>query len=104
MFHTYIIKQDSHIYVPYSRPNGWTDRAEIFCGHLGAVWGGYRLKKSKFFFLENFFVKNFLFKFFFPRATPGPSASYFWISLFKAHVYWLNLCKFQLYKNKIKCA
>ena len=32
----YIIKQDSHIYVPYSRPNGWTDWAEIFCGHSEA--------------------------------------------------------------------
>ena len=31
----YIIKQDIRIYVPYSRPNGWTDWAEIFCGHSG---------------------------------------------------------------------
>ena len=29
--HIYIIKQDIRIYVPYSRPNGWTDCAEIFC-------------------------------------------------------------------------
>ena len=35
----YIIKQDSHIYVPYSRPNGWTDWAEIFCGHSGVTGG-----------------------------------------------------------------
>ena len=29
----YIIKQDIRIYVPYSRPNGSTEWAEIFCGH-----------------------------------------------------------------------
>ena len=29
--HIYTIKQDIRIYVPYSRPNGWTDWAEIFC-------------------------------------------------------------------------
>ena len=28
----YIIKQDIHIYVPYNRPNGWTDWAKFFCG------------------------------------------------------------------------
>ena len=33
------IKQDSHIYVPYSQPNGWTDWAEIFCGHSGVAGG-----------------------------------------------------------------
>ena len=27
----YIIKQDFRICVPYSRPNGWTEWAEIFC-------------------------------------------------------------------------
>ena len=35
----YIIKQDIRIYVPYSRPNGWTDWAEIFCGHSGMAGG-----------------------------------------------------------------
>ena len=27
-------KQDIRIYDPYSRPNGWTEWADIFCGHL----------------------------------------------------------------------
>ena len=35
----YIIKQDIRKYVPYSRPNGWTDWAEIFCGHSGVAGG-----------------------------------------------------------------
>ena len=26
----YIIKQDIHIYVPFGRPNGWTEYAEFF--------------------------------------------------------------------------
>ena len=26
----FMIKQDIHIYVAYSRPDGWTDWAEIF--------------------------------------------------------------------------
>ena len=52
----YIIKQDIRIYVPYSRPNGWTDWAEIFCRHSRVAGGDHRLKKSNFIFLiENFF-------------------------------------------------
>ena len=47
----------------YSRPNGWTDWAEYFCGHSGGVL----VKNSKFFFLKHLKKK-------FPRATPGPSA------------------------------
>ena len=35
----YIIKQDIHIYVAYSRPNGWTDLAGIFCGHSWVAGG-----------------------------------------------------------------
>ena len=35
----YIIKQDIRIYVPYSRPNCWTDWAEIFRGHSGVAGG-----------------------------------------------------------------
>ena len=35
----YIIKQDIRIYVVYSRPNGWIDWAENFCGHTGSVIG-----------------------------------------------------------------
>ena len=29
----YIIKQDNSIYVAKSRPNDWTEWADIFCGH-----------------------------------------------------------------------
>ena len=39
----YILKQDiMHIYVAYSRPNSWTEWADIFCGHswvAGGVFG-----------------------------------------------------------------
>ena len=35
----FIIKQDIRIYVPYSRPNGWTDWAEILWGHSGMAGG-----------------------------------------------------------------
>ena len=46
----YIIKQDIHIniYVAYSRPNGWTDWAEFFCGQSWVAGGCYRLKNSTF--------------------------------------------------------
>ena len=56
----YIIKQDIriHIYVVYSRPNGWTDWAEIF-----VAGGCYRLKKMKKF----------------SRATLDHSASFIYI-------------------------
>ena len=47
----YIIKQDIRIYVPYSRPNGWTDWAEIFCGHSWVAGG----LKNPIFFFQNFF-------------------------------------------------
>ena len=45
----YIIKQDIHIYVPYSRPNDWTVWTELFCGHSWVAWGCHRLKKNHFF-------------------------------------------------------
>ena len=72
LIYIYIIKQDIRIYVPYSRPNGWTDWAEIFCGHSGVAGGCFRQKKS-IIFLKTFLkkIKNF----FFLRATLGPSAS-----------------------------
>ena len=35
-----------YLYVVYRRPNGWTEWAEIYCGHSGVC---YRLKNSKFF-------------------------------------------------------
>ena len=31
--------QDIRIYVAYSRPNSWTDWAEIFCGHSWVAGG-----------------------------------------------------------------
>jgi len=43
-----------YIYVAYSRPNGWTDWAEICCGHSGVAGGVIGFKKSKF-------VKNIFF-------------------------------------------
>ena len=51
----YIIKQDIRVYesVAYCWPNGWTEWAEIFCGH-SKVGGGV----------------------FFKGTMPGPSASY----------------------------
>ena len=55
-------------YVAYSRPNGWTEWAETFCGH-SEVKGDVLGKKKTFFHL----LKN---KFqYFPWATPGSSAS-----------------------------
>ena len=56
-------KQNTRIYVAYSRPNGWTDWAEIFCGHSWVAGGCYRHKIHFFQF------------YFFSRATPGSSAS-----------------------------
>jgi len=42
----YIIKQAIriYIYVAYSRPNGWTGWAEIFCRHLWVAGDCYRQK------------------------------------------------------------
>jgi len=51
----YIIKQDIRIYVPYGRPNGWTEWPEICCGHSWIAWGFYRLKEIVFLFLFLFF-------------------------------------------------
>ena len=38
-----MIKQDIRIYIyiyaAYSRPNGWTDWAEFFCGHSWVAGG-----------------------------------------------------------------
>ena len=74
----YIIKQDIHIYVPYSRPNGWTEWAEIFCGQSWVAGGCYRLKKLEFFSFKTFFFRksffqNFLFSnFFSSTGNAGP--------------------------------
>ena len=35
----YTIKQEIRIYVPYSRPNGWTEWAEFVCGHSWVAGG-----------------------------------------------------------------
>ena len=53
----YVIKQDIHMYFAHSRPTDRTDWAEIFCGLSWVADMYYRLNK-----------------FFFSRATPGPSA------------------------------
>ena len=47
--------------LPIAGQTALSDWAEFFCGHSWVVGGCYRLKKSKYFF---------------PRATPGPSASH----------------------------
>ena len=49
-FNNILVKQDICVCV-YSRPNGWTNWAEIFCGHSLVAGGCLRLKKSK----KNFF-------------------------------------------------
>ena len=52
-------REPEHIYVAYSKPNGWTDWTEILCGRSWVAEGCYRLKNSIFFC--NFFL----------QATPG---------------------------------
>ena len=47
-----------YINVTYSRPSGWTDWADIFCGHSWVA--GERLKLKKF---ENIFFKIIIFLF-----------------------------------------
>ena len=37
------------MYVVYSRPNSWTDWAEIFCGHSGVAEGVIGKKNRTFF-------------------------------------------------------
>ena len=64
MFNLYNKTRHSYIYVTNNRPNGWTEWAEIFCGHSGVPGG----------VLEFFFFKNLFYKFF-SRATLCPSAS-----------------------------
>ena len=53
-----MIKQDIHIYVSSGRPNGWTEWADIFCGHSWVA----RLKIK--------YLKKKI-----PLATLGPSVS-----------------------------
>ena len=36
-------------YVAYSRPNGWTDWVEFFCGHSWVAGGVLKAKKSNTF-------------------------------------------------------
>ena len=56
------------IYVPYSRPNGWTDYAEIYCGDWGVAGGWHRLKKFEIVFFKIFF---YFFKIFFSTGNAG---------------------------------
>jgi len=49
-------------YVAYSRPNGWTEWAEIFCGHSWVCVECFSLKKL-ILFSKVFFI--FFFKFYF---------------------------------------
>ena len=57
VFPIYIIKHDIRIYVTDSRSNGWTEWADIFCGHSLVAIGCFRLKKNLTFF--NFFKMFF---------------------------------------------
>ena len=63
----YIEKQDIriYIYVAYSRPNGWADWAEFFCGNswVGGVVIG---KKNRIFF------NIYFFQFFLATGNAGP--------------------------------
>ena len=65
----YIIKQDSHVYVPSSRPNGWTDWADFF---LWTLRGGRGVKKNRKYFFQIFFSKFFFFNIFFSTGNAGP--------------------------------
>ena len=66
----YIMKQDIHIYAAYSRPNGWTEWADIFCRHSWVAGGCFGLKIIGFFQNFNLFF-NFFYSYFFLRSTPG---------------------------------
>ena len=55
----------SYIYVAYSRPNGWPEWNDIFCGHSCVAGGSLRLKKIRNFFLLFFFLILEFFLFFF---------------------------------------
>ena len=48
------------------------NKLKFFYGHSGVVGGCLRLKKFELFYI---FSKFFFQIYFFPRATPGPSAS-----------------------------
>ena len=47
------MKQDINMYVAYSRQNGWTDSADIFCGQSW-VAGGIKVKKNRHIFFQNY--------------------------------------------------
>ena len=44
------------MYVAFSRPNGWTDWAEIFCEHSWVAGGGGCFKLKKFDIFFKFFI------------------------------------------------
>ena len=54
-------------YVAYSRPNGWTEWADIFCGHSWLASGFFRPKNE---FVFNFFFVNFLLQIFVFHGQP----------------------------------
>ena len=54
----YIIKQDIRIYVPYSRPNGWTDGLKFFVDTHGWPGVSKAKKNRKFFFFKIFFFST----------------------------------------------
>ena len=62
-FNRYLYNKTRHsyiyIYIAYNRPNGLTEWAEFFCGHLWLAGGCFRLKKVQFFFLQiSFYTGN----------------------------------------------
>ena len=63
------------MYVTNSRPNGWTDWADIFVniqGWPGGVSGQKKFKQNIFLLIINFFSKEF----FLSRVSPCPSVCY----------------------------
>ena len=81
----YITKQDIriHIYVAYSRPNGWIDWAGMFWGHSWIARECLRLKKSNFFSSNKKKIIIYFLFLFFLRATPGiPANTLYYFYLF----------------------
>ena len=73
-----------YIYVAYSRPNGWTDWAEIFCGNSWVAGGCYRLLEIQNFVFKKIF-KIFFFKFV-STGNAGPFSKYYYKTLYLAFI------------------
>ena len=71
----------THIYVACSRPNGWTDWAEIFCKHSWVAV----LK-----------VKKIIFYNFFSTGNTRPFASYIYICTSNSNILHVNHKNFSL--------